>query len=137
MAGTASVYCREGTPKPASPWQDGQGVVTLSSPRSCCPEPACFLQLPHCEPAPAPAVDGEAEPRHALDRPATALGEGQGEDMVVSEPRALEALGWLSSVTRSNGALCLSETLRGIQVLGPTLIQTFQKMTVTLNFLGR
>ncbi|KAG8513623.1 Transmembrane protein 130, partial [Galemys pyrenaicus] len=31
----------------------------------------------------------------------------------------------------------LQETLQGIQVLGPTLIQTFQKMTVTLNFLGR
>ncbi|XP_037360424.1 transmembrane protein 130 isoform X1 [Talpa occidentalis] len=30
----------------------------------------------------------------------------------------------------------LQETLQGIQVLGPTLIQTFQKMTVTLNFLG-
>ncbi|XP_021110435.1 transmembrane protein 130 isoform X3 [Heterocephalus glaber] len=32
--------------------------------------------------------------------------------------------------------LKLQESLRGIQVLGPTLIQTFQKMTVTLNFLG-
>ncbi|XP_043771240.1 transmembrane protein 130 [Cervus elaphus] len=33
-------------------------------------------------------------------------------------------------------SLKLQETLRGIQVLGPTLIQTFQKMVVTLNFLG-
>ncbi|KAM5229079.1 transmembrane protein 130 [Ctenodactylus gundi] len=33
-------------------------------------------------------------------------------------------------------ALKLQETLRGIQVLGPTLIRTFQKTTVTLNFLG-
>ncbi|XP_006859811.1 PREDICTED: transmembrane protein 130 [Chrysochloris asiatica] len=32
--------------------------------------------------------------------------------------------------------LKLQETLQGIQVLGPTLIQTFQKMTITLNFLG-
>lgn len=31
----------------------------------------------------------------------------------------------------------LPETLQGIQVLGPTLIQTFQKLTLTLNFLGR
>nr|XP_051703747.1 transmembrane protein 130 isoform X1 [Oryctolagus cuniculus] len=35
-----------------------------------------------------------------------------------------------------SASLKLQETLRGIQVLGPTLIQTFQKMTVTLNFLG-
>ncbi|XP_007448927.1 PREDICTED: transmembrane protein 130 isoform X1 [Lipotes vexillifer] len=35
-----------------------------------------------------------------------------------------------------SASLKLQETLRGIQVLGPTLIQTFQKMIVTLNFLG-
>ncbi|XP_020756248.1 transmembrane protein 130 isoform X2 [Odocoileus virginianus] len=35
-----------------------------------------------------------------------------------------------------SASLKLQETLRGIQVLGPTLIQTFQKMVVTLNFLG-
>ncbi|KAM6156942.1 transmembrane protein 130 isoform 1-T1 [Erethizon dorsatum] len=35
-----------------------------------------------------------------------------------------------------SASLQLQETLRGIQVLGPTLIQTFQKTTVTLNFLG-
>lgn len=57
---------------------------------------------------------------------------------MVTQPRALGALRQPSSVPRSKrGSLCLSETLRGIQVLGPTLIQTFQKMTVTLNFLGR
>ncbi|KAM4820579.1 transmembrane protein 130 isoform 2-T2 [Thomomys bottae] len=33
-------------------------------------------------------------------------------------------------------SLKLQETLRGIQVFGPTVIQSFQKMTVTLNFLG-
>ncbi|KAF6083323.1 transmembrane protein 130 [Phyllostomus discolor] len=33
-------------------------------------------------------------------------------------------------------SLKLQETLRGIQVLGPNQIQTFQKVTVTLNFLG-
>ncbi|XP_036990700.2 transmembrane protein 130 isoform X2 [Artibeus jamaicensis] len=32
--------------------------------------------------------------------------------------------------------LKLQETLRGIQVLGPSKIQTLQKMTLTLNFLG-
>ncbi|XP_027817380.1 transmembrane protein 130 isoform X2 [Ovis aries] len=35
-----------------------------------------------------------------------------------------------------SASLKLQETLRGIQVLGPTLIQTFQKMVVTLNFMG-
>uniref|UniRef100_A0A8D1KMF6 Transmembrane protein 130 n=1 Tax=Sus scrofa TaxID=9823 RepID=A0A8D1KMF6_PIG len=35
-----------------------------------------------------------------------------------------------------SASLKLQETLRGIQVVGPTLIQTFQKMIVTLNFLG-
>lgn len=45
--------------------------------------------------------------------------------------------GHLSSVARLQGPLCLSETLRGIQVSGPTQLQNFQKMTVTLNFLGR
>ncbi|XP_020016411.2 transmembrane protein 130 isoform X1 [Castor canadensis] len=35
-----------------------------------------------------------------------------------------------------SASLKLQETLQGIQVLGPTLIQTFQKMTVTFNFLG-
>ncbi|XP_054434281.1 transmembrane protein 130 [Pteronotus mesoamericanus] len=35
-----------------------------------------------------------------------------------------------------SASLKLQETLRGIQVLGPNQIQTFQKMTVTLNFLG-
>ncbi|KAM6155354.1 transmembrane protein 130 isoform 1-T1 [Rhynchocyon petersi] len=43
-------------------------------------------------------------------------------------------------VTQKTGdfsaSLKLQETLQGIQVLGPTLIQTFQKMTATLNFLG-
>lgn len=33
-------------------------------------------------------------------------------------------------------SLKLQETLRGIQVSGPTQLQNFQKMTVTLNFLG-
>ncbi|KAM8765952.1 transmembrane protein 130 isoform 1-T1 [Rhynchonycteris naso] len=33
-------------------------------------------------------------------------------------------------------SLKLQEILQGIQVLGPTQIQTFQKMTMTLNFLG-
>ncbi|XP_004629764.1 transmembrane protein 130 [Octodon degus] len=33
-------------------------------------------------------------------------------------------------------SLKLEEILQGIQVLGPTLVQTFQKTTVTLNFLG-
>uniref|UniRef100_A0A4W2BJZ5 Transmembrane protein 130 n=1 Tax=Bos indicus x Bos taurus TaxID=30522 RepID=A0A4W2BJZ5_BOBOX len=35
-----------------------------------------------------------------------------------------------------SASLKLQETLRGIQVFGPNLIQTFQKMVVTLNFLG-
>ncbi|XP_004380866.1 transmembrane protein 130 isoform X1 [Trichechus manatus latirostris] len=35
-----------------------------------------------------------------------------------------------------SASLKLQETLRGIQVLVPTLIQTLQKITVTLNFLG-
>ncbi|XP_004599340.2 transmembrane protein 130 [Ochotona princeps] len=35
-----------------------------------------------------------------------------------------------------SASLKLQETLQGIQVLGPTLIQTFQKVTLTLNFLG-
>ncbi|KAM5301746.1 transmembrane protein 130 isoform 2-T2 [Glossophaga mutica] len=35
-----------------------------------------------------------------------------------------------------SASLKLQETLRGIQVLGPNQIQTFQKMAVTLNFLG-
>ncbi|XP_008822249.1 transmembrane protein 130 isoform X2 [Nannospalax galili] len=35
-----------------------------------------------------------------------------------------------------SASLKLQETLRGIQVWGPTIIQTFQKMTVTLNFQG-
>ncbi|KAM7140461.1 transmembrane protein 130 [Molossus nigricans] len=35
-----------------------------------------------------------------------------------------------------SASLKLQETLRGIQVSGPTQIQTFQKVTVTLNFLG-
>ncbi|XP_024432858.2 transmembrane protein 130 isoform X1 [Desmodus rotundus] len=35
-----------------------------------------------------------------------------------------------------SASLKLQETLRGIQVLGPNQIQTFQRMTVTLNFLG-
>lgn len=35
-----------------------------------------------------------------------------------------------------SASLKLQEILRGIQILGPTQIQTFQKMTVTLNFLG-
>ncbi|XP_036171101.1 transmembrane protein 130 isoform X1 [Myotis myotis] len=35
-----------------------------------------------------------------------------------------------------SGSLKLQETLRGIQVMGPTEIQAFQEMTVTLNFLG-
>ncbi|XP_012878922.1 PREDICTED: transmembrane protein 130 isoform X2 [Dipodomys ordii] len=33
-------------------------------------------------------------------------------------------------------SLKLQETLRGIQVFGPTVIQSFQRMIVTLNFLG-
>ncbi|XP_048223611.1 transmembrane protein 130 [Perognathus longimembris pacificus] len=33
-------------------------------------------------------------------------------------------------------SLKLQETLQGIQVFGPTVIQSFQKMIVTLNFLG-
>lgn len=35
-----------------------------------------------------------------------------------------------------SASLKLQETLQGIQVSGPTLIQTFQKMIVTLDFLG-
>uniref|UniRef100_A0ABK0M060 Transmembrane protein 130 n=2 Tax=Rattus norvegicus TaxID=10116 RepID=A0ABK0M060_RAT len=33
-------------------------------------------------------------------------------------------------------SLRLRETLQGIQILGPTLMQTFQKLTMTMNFLG-
>lgn len=57
--------------------------------------------------------------------------EGRSHSPGLGAPRHL------SSATRFNGALCLSETLRGIQVMGPTEIQAFQEMTVTLNFLGR
>ncbi|XP_053410822.1 transmembrane protein 130 isoform X1 [Nycticebus coucang] len=46
------------------------------------------------------------------------------------------AKGVLQKTGDFSASLKLQETLRGIQVLGPTLIQTFQKMTVTLNFLG-
>lgn len=44
------------------------------------------------------------------------------------------------SITQKTGdfsaSLKLHETLQGIQVSGPTQIESFQKMTVTLNFLG-
>ncbi|XP_052610393.1 transmembrane protein 130 [Peromyscus californicus insignis] len=35
-----------------------------------------------------------------------------------------------------SASLKLREALQGIQVLGPTLLQTFQKFTMTMNFLG-
>ncbi|XP_012614888.1 transmembrane protein 130 isoform X1 [Microcebus murinus] len=51
-----------------------------------------------------------------------------------AEPDAVK--GVMQKTGDFSASLRLQETLRGIQVLGPTLIQTFQKLTVTLNFLG-
>ncbi|XP_075384682.1 transmembrane protein 130 isoform X2 [Tenrec ecaudatus] len=60
---------------------------------------------------------------------------------VVAEWEEAEAKpGAVKGVVQKTGdfsaSLKLQETLRGIQVFGPTLIQTYQKLTVTLNFLG-
>ncbi|XP_004617387.2 transmembrane protein 130 isoform X2 [Sorex araneus] len=44
--------------------------------------------------------------------------------------------GTLQKTGTFNAVLRLQETLQGIQVSGPSLIQTFQTMTVTLKFLG-
>lgn len=59
---------------------------------------------------------------------------------VVAEWEEVKPDGTTKGIVQKTGnfstSLKLQETLRGIQVWGPTLIQTFQKMTVTLNFLG-
>ncbi|XP_076996735.1 transmembrane protein 130 [Tamandua tetradactyla] len=57
---------------------------------------------------------------------------------VVAEWEQVEAptKGIVQKTGDFSASLKLQETLRGIQVLGPTLIQTFQKMIITLNFLG-
>lgn len=120
---------------------DGGGALTPSQP---------LVLVPRAPPASSSVLTlsglwnllllGRQDPSTpGTDLPPALGRESLGEDKaVVTRPRAGGALRQLSSVSGSNGApLCLSETLRGIQVLGPTLIQTFQKMTVTLNFLGR
>nr|XP_045000186.1 transmembrane protein 130 isoform X2 [Jaculus jaculus] len=43
---------------------------------------------------------------------------------------------WIACLLPLAPVAVASETLQGIQVLGPTKIQAFQRLTVTLNFLG-
>ncbi|XP_008154207.2 transmembrane protein 130 isoform X2 [Eptesicus fuscus] len=53
------------------------------------------------------------------------------------EPAATAAgKGIVQKTGHFSGSLKLQETLRGIQVVGPTQIQAFQELPMTLNFLG-